>query len=180
MKHAVRLALALSALALATPAAAQQQPRPVIGLGISIVPNDTLAGVNQTIEIYVPIRIAPQIRLEPSLGIFSSNDGTDHRDFTLGIGGFWVAPVAGPVDLYAGGRLKLNFAHVKTTTAAGSVSDDDTDVSIAATLGGEYYLVTHFSIGLEGQLGYYSHGTVNGNNDGFFTTGLAFLRLYFK
>jgi len=176
MKNAVRLALALAALALAVPAAAQHEARPAVGLGVSITPNDAFLGVNQTIELYVPIRIAPQIRIEPSLGIFSSNGATDRRDFTLGIGGFWVAPVAGPVDLYAGGRLKLNFAHQSTAAA----SDSSTDVSIAAALGGEYYLVTHFSVGLEGQLGYYSHGTVNGDDDGLFTTGLAFLRLYFK
>jgi hypothetical protein len=178
MTHAVRLSLAAAAaLAVAAPAAAQQQPpRPQVGLGISITPNDAFTGVSETVELYVPILLAPQIRIEPSLGILSSNDGTDRRDFTLGIGGFWVAPVAGPVDMYAGGRLKLNFAHV--SSAAGS--DSSTDVSIAAALGGEYYLVPHFSLGLEGQLGYYSHGAVNGDTDGFYTTGLAFLRLYFR
>jgi hypothetical protein len=181
MKNAVRLALALCALALATPAAAQQAPpqaRPQIGFGISIVPLE-VAGQVPTVEVYLPIRIAPQFRLEPSLGIFSRDQaGTlpDTRDVTLGIGGFWLAPVAAQVDLYAGGRLKLNFAH--ESTPAGSTSD--TDVSIAAALGGEYYLVPHFSLGLEGQLGYFSHGSVNGDDSGFFTTGVAFLRLYFK
>ena len=178
MKNAARLAVALAALTLAAPAAAQQQQRPTLGFGISIVPLE-VAGQVPTVEVYLPIRIAPQFRLEPSLGIFSRNvsGGTDTSNVTIGVGGFWVATVSAPVDLYAGGRLKLNFAH-QSTVAAGSTSD--TDVSIAAALGGEYYLVPHFSLGLEGQLGYYSHGAINGDDSGWFTTGVAFLRLYFR
>ncbi len=176
MKNVVRLALALCALALAAPAAAQQQQRPTLGLGISVVP---LEVVGPTVELYVPIRIAPNFRLEPSIGIFSRDvpaGGTDTRDFTLGVGAFFVKPIAAPIDMYMGGRLKLNFAHSDN----GVTSDSDTDLSIAAALGGEYYLVPQFSVGLEGELGLYQHGTVNGDDSGWFTTGLAFLRLYFK
>ncbi len=177
MKNVVRLALALCALAAAVPAAAQQQQRHTIGFGISVVPIDA-AGVTPTIELYLPIRVAPAFRLEPSLGIFSRDvsGGNKTRDFTLGLGAFWVKPVATAVDMYAGGRLKLNFARFEN---AAGVSDDGTDFSLAGALGGEYYVVPAFSVGLEGQLGLYDHGSVNGDNSGFFTTGLAFLRLYF-
>ena len=53
---------------------------------------------------------------------------------------------------------------------------------LSAALGGEYYFVPKFSIGLEGNLGFYSLGDVTGGGDGadgFFTSGLAFLRMYF-
>ena len=180
MKSIIRLALALSALALAAPAAAAEQQRPKIGLGIAIAPYDA-AGVLPAIEVYVPIRIAPQFRLEPSLGIYTRNaptGGTDTSDITLGIGAFWVKQISAPVDLYAGGRLKLDFA----SSDDGVTSDSDTNIVLAGALGGEYYLVSQFSLGLEAQLGLYQRGTAGafgGDDSGFFTTGLAFLRLYF-
>ena len=185
MKNLLRVAAVLGAIALAAPASAQTttaaaaQRRPTVGLGISVVPFAELAGVTPTIEIYVPINLAPQFRLEPSLGIFTRNRNgtgvTDTTDFTLGVGGFFVKPIAPPVDMYVGGRLKLDFA----SSDNGVTSNSDTDVAVAAALGGEYYLVTHFSVGLEAQLGYYSRGQVSGDDSGWFTTGLAFLRMYF-
>ena len=176
MKNAVRLALALAALALAVPAAAQQQPRPTLGFGVSVAPIEN-ALLWPTFELYLPIRLAPEFRLEPSLGIMSRdvNGGTDTRDITLGVGAFWVKPIAAPLDMYVGGRLKLNFAH--SSGPAGS--DSDTDVLLAAALGSEYYVVPQFSVGLEGQLGLYQHGAINGDDSGFYTAGLAFLRMYF-
>jgi hypothetical protein len=186
VKDTIRLAVALSALTLAVPAVAQPAAAPshqrsTFGIGISVAPVDA-AGVLPTIEVYVPIQIAPQFRLEPSLGIFTQNrDGagtTDTSDVTLGIGAFWVKPIAAPVDMYVGGRLKLDFAHSDN----GVTSDSDTNFSLAGAFGGEYYLVAKFSVGLEAQLGLYQRGTAGasgGNDSGWFTTGLAFLRLYF-
>jgi hypothetical protein len=166
-----KLALALAALALAVPAAAQDT-RTQVGLGIAIVPLDPL----DTVELYVPITIAPQFRLEPSIGITTSDGpGTDSSDFTLGVGGFYVSKLAPQMDMYAGGRLKLNFASVDS----GTTDDSGTDIVLAGALGGEYYFVPRFSLGLEGQLGYYSNSEVSGDDSGLFTTGLAFLRMYF-
>jgi hypothetical protein len=178
MKNVVRLALALCAFAIAAPANAQQQARPTLGFGISMMPFAQPSALLPTAELYLPIRIAPAFRLEPSLGIFSRDvsGGNKTRDFTLGVGGFWVKPIATPGDMYVGARLKLNFARVEN---AAGVSDSGTDFSLAAALGGEYYVVPQFSVGLEGQLGLYQNSTVSGDDSGFFTTGLAFLRLYF-
>jgi hypothetical protein len=162
-----KLALALTALCLATPALAQDARRQ-FGIGISITP-EADAGLSP-VEVYAPINIAPQLRLEPSLGL---RTGDDSSDITLGVGGFYVAPLAQQVDLYMGGRLKLNFADDDANDESG------TDVSIAGALGGEYYLVPRFSVGLEGQLGFYALSDASGDDDGLFTTGLGFLRLYF-
>ncbi len=178
MKNVVRLALALCALALAVPAAAQQQQRPMLGFGVSFVPFASPSAILPTAELYLPINVAPVLRIEPSLGIFSRDvsGGTKTRDVTLGVGVFYVKSIAAPVDMYVGGRLKLNFAHVETAAGA---TESDTDVFVAAALGGEYYVVPKFSVGFEGNLGLYQQGTVNGDASGWYTTGLGFMRLYF-
>jgi hypothetical protein len=187
VKNGIRLALALSALALAAPTFAQTAAapapaghRPMWGIGISVLPFTAGPNVGPTAEIYVPINIAPQFRLEPSLGIFTADpngDNNNSSNVTIGIGGFWVKPLAQAFDMYAGGRLKLNFSKQQNPAPIGDQSD--TDVIIAAALGGEYYVVPHFSVGLEGQFGLYALGTVNGDTSGWATTGLAFMRLYF-
>jgi hypothetical protein len=190
IRGAVAAALALS---VAGPAQAQSrtsgtaplgstEARPMIGLGVSIEPLAEAAGRSKTIELYVPVLVAPQFRLEPSLGILSNSPpagGTSTRDFTLGLGLFFVQKAAAPIDLYAGGRVKLNFAHVETGPVGARVTTSGTDVILAAAVGGEYYFVPRFSLGLEGQLGFFSNSTASGDNSGAFTTGLAFLRVYF-
>lgn len=173
MKKLVTFAAVAAALAVAAPASAQQRQGPTFGVGISIFP---INPVGPTVEVYVPIGIAPNFRIEPSLGIFTEDaDPNEESDVTLGVGAFFVQSVASNVDMYAGGRLKLNFASVDTPAG----DDSDTDLSIAAALGAEYYFVPKFSIGLEAQLGLYQLGDVSGDADGFFTNGLAFLRMYF-
>jgi outer membrane protein with beta-barrel domain len=176
-----KLLIAAALLAVASTAAAQERPQ--IGLGIGIapfaVPGSGAATVSRTVELYMPITVSPQLRLEPSLGIATDDqpgNGADTRDITLGLGAFLVNRAAPTVDWYAGGRLRLNFAKVSTPAA----SDTGTDLLIAAALGGEYYLVPRFSIGLEGELGLFQNSTASGDNDGVFTTGIAFLRVYFK
>ncbi len=177
-----RFAVALAALAFAAPGLAQD--RGTVGLGVSIAPLETSGYNAPTVEVYVPIRIAPQLKLEPSFGIRTVdrtqniNDPSivDERDVTVGLGVFFVQHLASAVDFYGGGRLKLNFAKVSNLDGERT----GTDVAIAAALGGEYYLVPRFSLGLEAQLGYYSRSDAAVDPaDGFFTTGLGFLRVYF-
>lgn len=171
-----KLAFVVAALALALPGAAQeqQQTRTNIGLGVSVNPE---AALSPTYELYLPIGIGPSLRVEPSIGIFTQDaDGADRSDLTLGVGVFALRSAgSAPLDMYFGGRLKLNFASEDN----GIDDDSGTDISLAAALGGEYYFVPKFSIGLEGQLGFYSLSDVGGDLSGFFTTGLGFLRMYF-
>lgn len=176
-----KVALALAALALAAPALAQDSTGGTVGIGVSIVPLETGSYNAPTVEVYVPIKIAPQLRLEPSFGVqtadrVNNGNNVDTSDVTLGLGVFFVQRVAAPVDFYAGGRFKLNFAKVDD----GVNENSGTDVVIAGALGGEYYFVPKFSLGLEAQLGYFSRSDASIDEaDGFFTTGLAFLRMYF-
>ncbi|BDG04506.1 outer membrane beta-barrel protein [Anaeromyxobacter oryzae] len=180
-----KIVVALAALAFAAPVFAQQQQQPTdhraqFGLGVSIIPllpTTQSVALSPTIEVYVPIQAGPNLRIEPSLGIHTNDQPTasgqpDRSNITLGVGVFVQQKVAVPVDLYVGGRLKLNFASTNP-------GDSGTDFIIAAAAGGEYYLVPKFSVGLEGQLGFYSNSSVSGDDSGFFTNGLGFLRVYF-
>jgi hypothetical protein len=174
MNKTLRLAFALAALVVATTASAQQRPK--FGLGISIIPLEA-GGITPTVQVYVPIRIAPQFRLEPSLGIFTQDrgGGAGSSDVTLGVGGFFMQQIAPAADMYFGGRLSLNFASEDN----GATDTSGTDFVLAGAVGGEYYLVPQLTLGLEAQLGLYERGDVYGDDSGFFTTGLAFLRFYF-
>jgi hypothetical protein len=199
---AVALALvAVASTALAVPAAAPAKPaapaptytpppppapapvavagdRPQFGLGIAIVPFGSTLGASSPVELYVPIQLNRDFRLEPSLGLRVDNGpsgGTDHRDITVGVGAFLVRRVSPAVDLQLGGRLKLNLAKVSTT----SNSKSGTDLFLGGAVGGEFYLAPHFSLGLEGDLGFFSNSEVSGDDSGLLTTGLAFLRVYF-
>jgi hypothetical protein len=170
-----KLAFVVAALALALPAAAQQK-QTKLGLGVSITPE---ADVGPSIQLYMPIDIGATLRVEPSLGISTTNEGgtggVDSSDLTLGAGVFGMKRVAPPVNLYFGGRVKLNFASFDD----GVNDDSGVDLSIAGAIGSEYYFVPNFSLGLEGQLGFFSNSDVSGDVSGFFTTGLGFLRMYF-
>jgi hypothetical protein len=173
-----KLAVAVAALALSLPAVAQQQSQsqqhPQIGLGISVEPFAQL--VVPTVELYLPINFG-QLRLEPSLGLLTSDaPGDDRSNLTVGLGVFYLLPPASQIGMYAGGRVKIDFASVDN----GVVDDSGASVVVAGALGGEYFLAPRFSLGLEGQLGFHSDTDVSGDASGFFTAGLAFLRLYFR
>ena len=182
-----KLLFAAAAIALATAAQAQEARRPV-GVGISINPLEaggltSGAATLPTVEAYLPINIAPNFRLEPSLGILANDvptGQTNTRDITIGVGAFFVQRLAQPFDLYMGGRLKLNFAHTETTAPSGATaSDSGTDVLLAAAIGGEHYFTQHFSLGAEAQVGFRSNSSASGDNTVWFTTGLGFFRFYF-
>lgn len=175
MQKTLRLALAVAAVMVATTASAQQ--RPMLGVGVSFNPFAQVLQLSPAVEVYVPIRLAPAFRLEPSMGIWTTDDdaGGGSSDITFGIGAFFVKQVAPAADMYAGGRLKLNFASEDN----GVDTQSDTDLVLAAAFGGEYYFAPQLSLGLEAQLGLYDRGDVSGADSGFFTNGLAFLRFYF-
>jgi len=168
-----KLAFVVAALALALPAAAQQtQTRTNIGLGVSL----NLDLNSPTVEVYAPIGVGPNLRVEPSLGIRTvDGDGFSESDLTLGVGVFALKGTATDFNMYFGGRLKLNFASEDN----GVTDDSGVDLSLAGALGGEYFFMPKFSLGLEGQLGFYSASEVSGDASGFFTGGLGFLRMYF-
>jgi hypothetical protein len=175
-----RLALTITALTLlvtAAPALAQgaAADRRQFGFGIGANASfDETTGA-YPYEIYVPLRLGPALKLEPSIGILTGSGDNDFSDVLLGIGVFAVRRVSAPVDLYFGGRLKLNFV---SEEIAGGEDDSDTDFYITAAAGGEYFVVPAFSLGLEANLGYYALGDLSGDQSGLYSTGIFFLRMY--
>jgi hypothetical protein len=152
--------------------------RPQLGLGIAILPFGSSLGASSPVEVYLPLLVAREIRLEPSLGLRVDNGpsgGTDRRDLTLGVGAFLVRRLAPAVDLLLGGRLKLNLARLSVPGRSRS----GTDLLLAGAVGGEYFPAAHFSLGLEANLGFFQNSEVSGDDSGLLTTGLAFLRVYF-
>lgn len=164
-----KLFVALAALSLAAPAFAQDG-RVGLGVGLPAAGSKNPAPV----ELLVPIRIAPNIRIEPYFGVWSEDYGGttgDYRILKLGCGAFLVQRLAPSVDIYGGGRLSLGFAKHGI--------DDGTDVAVAAAGGAEYFLAPKFSLGLEAQLGFYSNSSASGDASGFFTEGRGLLKVYF-
>lgn len=168
-----KLLVALAALAFSTSAFAQAggaggAQGGQFGLGVSIA---------DSIEILVPIKVAPNMRIEPTIAIatIDTDAGLDETNLTLGAGVFVQQRIAAPVEMYAGGRVRLGFVSVDD----GTNDESGTDFDVAGAVGAEYYLVPKFSIGLEANLGFFSLSDVSGDASGFYTRGLGLLRMYF-
>lgn len=166
----------------AAPAPVPQGRRPTVGFGIGIVPFDSrYSGLPY--EIYLPINVSSEFRLEPSAGALTNiprTGGVERSFVTLGLGAFWVDRVAPSTDVYLGGRVKMCIV----TTDDGVTNDSENDFTLAAAIGGEFYVGSNFSVGAEAQFGHYQNGRLFGylapNDRGTFTTGVAFLRFYVR
>lgn len=169
MKTLLRTAAALAVLALATPTLAQQAARADarFGLGVGLTATSTSPDIGTL--LFVPLNLAPNIRIEPFIGwarsdmdntppgggsFGSPQPGGKASDFTLGVGAFLVQPVASQVQLYAGGRLGSQWQSFKTD--AGKIERRNTLLAVAA--GGEYLPVPRVAFGAELQIAYLSIG----------------------
>jgi hypothetical protein len=202
MKKLLRHAVALAALALALPALAQQantrSDGGKIGLGVGLTSTVTVPGRNSGAPdtgylFFVPINATPQLRIEPFIGwARSDTDATGvNNDTTIGVGGFFVHPVATQLQLYAGGRLGLRWVSTKDA-AFGAVNTSKTerrDTLLALAAGGEYLPIPRVAIGAEFQLGYVSVGDTKetfwngtsvsgGGGSGTATQATLFARIY--
>jgi hypothetical protein len=176
-------AVAAATLAYATTAQAQRatttvtvdggERRPMVGIGI----------IANTAErfVLVPLNVSPVLKVEPFAGFntFSASGGADVSSFLLGAGVFYVLKTNSQLDLLFGGRLGLDFVSV---SQAGT-STSGTDLQLVGAAGAEYYLQPRFSVGMEGQLGFFSNSKATtaaaGEGSGIITAGLATLRFYF-
>ena len=127
--------------------------------------------------VLIPMQVAPQLKVEPMVGI-NTNDqptgGVDSSTISIGTGVFFTQKAVQQADVYFGGRLMLDFV-----SADDGVNDESgTNFQLAAAIGGEYYLVPKFSVGIEANLGFYSNADFVGDDSGFFTQGLAIIRFY--
>ena len=132
--------------------------------------NDSLFG---HATLLVPLNLIPNLRIEPFLG-FSTLSVTNERSaqnvdlttesttsaLSLGAGVFYTyAPLAN-MGVYAGGRLglvRLGSDRSVETVIPGGKRTDETSVSrldgvISLVVGGEVYLASYFSVGVEGAI----------------------------
>ncbi len=198
-----RIVAAAATLAAAVPAAAQQaqETQGRVGLGVGLPTSEiapllaTGIGVGGGIvapQLYVPINVTPNIRIEPQVGLLTVHDDASGDELSyksIGTGVFWLMPLGGNADMYVGPRLVLSFFREKNVGGGGVVTETTgTDVFVAAALGGEIAVHPRFSVGAEGQLGYTSIGdrdvtaagvtvTVAGGS-GWITQGIIFARFY--
>ena len=201
MKRLLRATIALAALALTTPALAQQANRtePKLGLGVGIsnslmITGDQTAKPDMGYLFFIPFNVTPQIRVEPFIGwarLDTDASGKD-SDFTIGVGGFFVQPVATQVQLYAGGRLGSRWVSHKDPAygAPGTIKNERRDTLLALAAGGEYLPIPRVALGAEFQLGYVSVGDTTttlgqtgaqrtgGGGSGTNTQATLFARIY--
>jgi hypothetical protein len=196
MKIAPKLA-ALAALLAAFPAAAQQQAAPQtgkfgVGIGIS-----TPGSATTSQALFFPINAMPHLRIEPFLGwstsdvdaapagsggaAFAPGPGKS-SDFTLGVGGFYVAPVASQLQLYAGGRLASEWESFKDT---GGAKWSRRNTILAPTFGAEWVPHPRIALGADLVLGLvwfgdteFPNGSSGAGGSGSFTQGTLFARFY--
>lgn len=202
MKTLLRAAAAISALALSTPALAQQASAkgdPKVGIGVGLtsslgVTGSTTAAPDTGYLFFVPINVAPNFRIEPLIGWSRSDTDASGKDsdFTLGVGAFFVQPLAQQLQLYAGGRLASRWVSHQDAAygAPGTAKDSRRDTLLALAAGGEYLPIPRVAIGAEFQLGWVSIGDTTvtsgptgaqvsgGGGSGSATQATLFARVY--
>jgi hypothetical protein len=198
MNRIIRIVASALTLAAALPAAAQQAAQARVGLGVGLSTSEApllRAGVAAGViapQLYVPMNVTPNVRIEPQVGVLSfHNDanGDDISFWSIGTGVFWLIPLGGDVGLYVGPRLVFSFFDEENVSGGGVVTKTEaTDFLVAAALGGELWVHPRFSVGAEGQFGYTSLGDVDVTEAGVTTTepggsswatqGIVFVRVY--
>lgn len=149
-----------------------------VGIGISLEPlrlfsiGSTLITNAQTpVNIYVPIKTSNTLTVEPELGIFSyssesgSSGSTTTRSASIvrvGVGVLAAVTSTPTVNVYAGPRVGFYLVNSKSSSSSqfGSSSSEtsETDFSLGASLGSEYFVTGHMSIGGEALMTYYIFG----------------------
>ncbi len=197
MKTMLRLAAVVAAVALAVPAAAQESTSGRVGIGVGLPTSELGAlftGGDATLpaQIYVPINLLPNLRVEPQIGILSvdRDDTFELSVWSIGAGVFYMMPLGQQAQLYVGPRLVLSLFNEKDWDGPFDVTErEGTDLYIAAALGGELQPHPRISVGAEAQLGYFNIGdrdvTRTGNptvtepgGSSIQTQGVIFVRVY--
>jgi hypothetical protein len=155
---------------LATPAQAQSPWK--LGIGISL--NQLFADLDEESafaipinNLHFPVAFGEHLLLEPEVGMTKGKQTVEvlgvRQEFNatiwrLGIGIFYRFPATEDLRVYLGPRFKW----MRTTASEDDGTDKtefaETDVSIGAALGGEYFFSSHFSLGGEAQFNYIDLG----------------------
>jgi hypothetical protein len=138
---------------------ALDRSRQPIGLSASIQSNQT--------NLQIPIWLSDNVTLAPVFGI-SHQEDTFTR-LNVGIAPRFYQDLGNDFGSYIGARGIIQHA-------SNDVNDnDETDILLGATGGGEYFLDHHFSLGVEGQLNFF----INDDSNSSFSTGAAVIGTYY-
>lgn len=123
------------------------------GIGIS--------GTSDDQRIYFPINITDSFRTELSLAVSTAelerNDAKQENDLAdMGVGLFLTKTVYEKTKLYYGSRFTYMYGKIKYryTDSNDNASYDQNGYSIAPTIGLEYYITDHISLGGEAEYSY--------------------------
>lgn len=182
---ALALAAAAPATAQQTSASAGTARTTMVGVGVGVTAAQPTGAPDFGTWLYVPIQLQQNLRIEPFVGWARSriddpprrvnqptlpdftpdiafepgeNQGFGGKssDFTLGVGGFFVQPVAPQLQLYVGARLGSQWQSVKDN--AGTFKATRRNNLLGASLGGEYLPVPRVALGAEVALVYVGYG----------------------
>ena len=167
-------------LAVAASASAQTvSAEPRLGIGISIsdigelipVLNEDAIAATVVPGVMIPIRITSRLRVEPDIGGYSNSSTSTvqgisnerrYSFFRAGAGVFWMTR-RDRVTLYFGGRAAyLRYTQSSVTSGRQSVTYPTIPGKLfAPTIGADYRLADHFTIGGEVQVRFVSWDTVS-------------------
>ncbi len=163
----------LATLLLVVPAVPAQAQSPwKLGIGISL--NQLFADLDQEStfaipinNLYFPVAFGQRLLLEPEVGFTTGKQtvkvlGIDQEFkgtiWRLGIGVFYRFPATDDLRVYLGPRFKWIRTSAYEDDGTERTEFAETDVSIGAAAGGEYFFSSHFSLGGEAQFNYIDLG----------------------
>ena len=153
---------------------------PKIGFGLNFNPLNLFDYYNpdyspsKLLITYTPVKF---LRIEPEIGYMSVKDDNYKESFLAYGGGVFFMKQKGKTNIYGG--PKVEFATSKSTY--GSTTNKNGRLTIAPTLGAEYFLGQHFSVGGQFALKFISYKDLDGdeNPDEKLTTTAASLQFRF-
>lgn len=160
MKIATRLSLFLVLLLfIATTSMGQNRAGAgSVGLSASVQSSQT--------NLQLPIWVNENITIAP---VFGFNHQTDSfTSINVGVAPRFYQSLGSDFASYIGARGMLQHTSPE-------VGEEDTDLLLGGTGGGEYFLDEHFSMGVEGQLNL----LFNDNSDNALSTGAAIIGTYY-
>jgi hypothetical protein len=144
--------------------------------------------------LYVPMDVSSSFRIEPYFGHYSNSSNVTTKAMpqsseyprttvneasitTVGLRGTYLSPLSSSLSLYVGPRFDLSFvstsyeySYISSYPAPGttirySSTKTETDGTVGAVFGAEYYPVPQFSVGGEVGLNYIWYGNPEAKTD---------------
>ncbi|HEY6926799.1 MAG TPA: hypothetical protein VI653_25160 [Steroidobacteraceae bacterium] len=144
------VAMCCALVTLTLPLAAQDhQAARRVGIGITV----------PDVGVLLPINIGRHLRLEPFVDFFAARadfpvtaDTSWESSTQIGLGLFSVAAPQEQLAVYFGPRIGYLHGSTKVSGSGGQTSTTSKGWFVAAALGGEYRLVSRFSLGAEAKV----------------------------